>query len=226
MKSQERNAPVVERFFHEGLAQLDITLPDHLVHQLVLYCLELEKWNRKVNLVARNTSLRDLVEKHFLDSLALIPVLREFDRLQGPLLDVGSGAGFPGLVVKTACPSIVTVLLEPRQKRAAFLKHIVRILSLGGIDVLAGRTEDMEGLSAYDFSVITGRAVAEVSGFIELVARHASQQTLVICMQGTTGRKKWQKKDRVNGFECVGVRETILPFSQVNRYFLIFKKIS
>ncbi len=224
MKNQERITVETKQLFCRGLAQLDIALPDKQVHQLVLYCLELQKWNRRVNLVAKNTSIHDLVEKHFLDSLTLRPVLGELDLLYGPLLDVGSGAGFPGLVVKIACPTMATVLLEPRNKKVAFLRHIIRRLSLDGIDVLANRTEDREELSKHKFSIITGRAVADVPGFLGMVADLVARQTLVICMQGETGKENWQIKETVYGFECIDVKETVLPFSGIKRYFLIFRK--
>lgn len=224
MKITENIAGEAEQLLNEGLAQLDLILTGEQVRQLVLYCLELQKWSRKVNLVARNTSLLNLVDKHFLDSLTLVPLLSKFDCLHGSLLDVGSGAGFPGLVVKIACPSLAAVLLEPRHRRVSFLKHIIRLLALEKIDVQMHRTEDSDVLSAYDFTVITGRAVTDVAGFLAMVAQLASSKTLVICMQGVGGREEWEKNLNPTDFQCVGIEETVLPFSRAKRYLLLFRK--
>ena len=104
----------VDHLLRTGLGQLGIRVTETALGGLVRYCLDLEKWNRRVNLVARNTSLADIVEKHFLDSLTLLPLIQKYGLEQGNdsgenfginLLDVGTGAGFPGLVLATALAS-------------------------------------------------------------------------------------------------------------------------
>lgn len=190
--------------------------------QLVRYCLELEKWNRKVNLIAKDTPLPDIVDKHFLDSLILIPVLDRLRPKGGSLLDVGSGAGFPGLVVKIARPGWRISLLEPRERRGIFLRHIIRTLNLTGIRVEPSRIE--EGRLVSDYQLITGRAVADVPTFLAMVAGLATPETYVICMQGEGGRQGLQPGDRVGTFVCVGVEEDRLPFSGDHRFLLLFNK--
>jgi 16S rRNA (guanine527-N7)-methyltransferase len=214
----------VERLFRGGLKQLGLALDNEQLNSLVLYCLELLKWSRKINLVAKDTPLPDLVDKHFFDSLTLVPLLARQADLTGPLLDVGSGAGFPGLVVKIACPSLEIVLLEPRQRRVAFLRHIIRLLALDGIDVMMCRTEELGFEAAKPFKVITGRAVADVTDFLRMVAHLASPASLVICMQGSGGTEKWRNLGDTEGFQCIGVEEAVLPFSSIKRYFLLFRK--
>jgi len=221
---QEKHGREAEGYLREGIAGLDLDLTDHQLLQLVFYCLELQKWNSKINLVAKNTSPRDMMDKHFLDSLTVLPVLRRFNCLPGTLLDVGSGAGFPGLVLKIACPSLATVLLEPRQRRAAFLSHIARLLGLERIEVLIGRTDDRELLSGYKFSVITGRAVADVAGFLAMIGHLATPRTLIICMQGEGGRDAWRKNGTSDEFKCLGIEETVIPLSRARRYLLLFQK--
>ncbi len=168
----------------KGLTKLSITLTDQSISGLVQYALELIKWNKKVNLVAKDTSLEDVVEKHFLDSLTLLPVLALHASNNSTLLDVGSGAGFPGLVLKTACPERPVVLLEPRQKRVSFLNHIIRLLSLSDIVVLPHRTDEKSVLSDIDADVITSRAVADVSSFLKMVNDLSGPGALIVCMQG------------------------------------------
>ncbi|HHO48453.1 MAG TPA: 16S rRNA (guanine(527)-N(7))-methyltransferase RsmG [Desulfobacteraceae bacterium] len=206
-----------------GLERLGIGAGDETVARLVRYCVELEKWNRKINLIARNTRLEDIVDKHFLDSLTLVPILDRLARANSSLLDVGSGAGFPGLVLKIVRPDLSVVLLEPRERRGAFLRHVIRQTGLKDIEVAAARVEEKR-IAAGKYAVITGRAVADVATFLGMVAPLAGPETLVICMQGGGGRGDWRKGDRVGGFACVGVEETMLPFSRAKRFMLLFRK--
>ena len=210
----------------KGLAELSVTLTDQSISQLVQYALELIKWNRKVNLVAKNTSFEDIVEKHFLDSLTLIPVLVLHESKNGTLLDVGSGAGFPGLVLKTACPGRPVILLEPRQRRVSFLNHIIRHLSLTGIAVLPHRTDEKSSLTDTHFEVITSRAVADVSSFLKMIDDLAGPDTLVICMQGASGKDQWDGEKDNPKFDRVGIEYIQLPFSRDDRTILIFRKKS
>ena len=123
----------------DGLGRLGLALDEAKVEALCVYFAELSKWNRKMNLVA-HAAAQQVLEAHFLDSLTLLPFLRATD-VQKKLLDVGSGAGFPGLVLKTVLPELEVTLIEPRQKRVSFLKHIIRTLGLKGVEVLAIRLD-------------------------------------------------------------------------------------
>jgi 16S rRNA (guanine527-N7)-methyltransferase len=210
--------------FGQGLSQLGITLTEQSITLLVQYSLELLKWNRKVNLVSKKASLEDVVEKHFLDSLTLVQVLADYTPENGLLLDVGSGAGFPGLVVKAACPDRPVVLLEPRQRRVFFLNHIIRLLSLDSITVLPYRTDEKEALSRLHCTVITSRAVADVSSFLEMVDDLADPGTYVACMQGPSGKDYWENEKDTPGFDRVGIEHIRLPFSRAHRTILVFRK--
>jgi len=210
----------------KGLTKLDITLPDQSISGLVQYALELIKWNKKVNLIAKDTSLEDVVEKHFLDSLTLLPVLALHATINGTLLDVGSGAGFPGLVLKTTCPERPVILLEPRQKRVSFLNHIIRLLSLSDIVVLPHRTDEKSVLSDIDVDIITSRAVADVSSFLKMVNDLASPGALIVCMQGASGKEQWDGEKDNPKFDRVGIENIQLPFSRDHRTILVFRKKS
>ncbi len=207
-----------------GLNRVGIDAGDEVVARLVRYCLELEKWNRKINLIARNTRLQDIVDRHFLDSLTLVPILDRLAPVDATLLDVGSGAGFPGLVLKIVRPDLKVVLLEPRERRGAFLRHVIRQTGLKDIAVTAARVEEVKA-AAGTHAVITGRAVADVATFLNMVAPLAGPETLVICMQGVQGRGGWREGDRVSGFVCAGIEETQLPFSRMPRFLLLFRKM-
>lgn len=147
----------------EGGLQLGIPLSPHTTARMVRYLQELLRWNAKVNLTGL-TDERDVVSKHFLDSLAALMILKPGQALIRPgpglrVLDVGSGAGFPGLVLKLQAPDLAVTLLEPSQKKAAFLHHIIGLLGVSGAAVLVARLEDLKAGQAGPFDLITSRAV-------------------------------------------------------------------
>ena len=147
----DKGAKKAEHLLRKGLSHFGVVLTEQSIIHLVQYSLELIKWNRKVNLVAKKTSLDDVVEKHFLDSLTLLPVLEKYAPGKGEILDIGSGAGFPGLDVKTACPEHSVTLLEPRLRRVSFLNYIIRLLALQGIEVIPHRTDEKRCPARYPF---------------------------------------------------------------------------
>ena len=118
----------------EGAAALGLSLKPPLLQQLLLYLAELKRWNARVNLTGLRTD-RDIVSKHFLDSLALLPFLGEAPSLA----DLGSGAGFPGLVLKILRPEMALTLVESRGKKAAFLEFLVALWQLPGVEVVQAR---------------------------------------------------------------------------------------
>lgn len=141
-----------------GAAELGIDLPNSLRSAFQIYLRELQAWNQKTNLTAI-TGEEEIVIKHFLDSLALTLALEP--PVTGRLLDVGSGAGFPGLPLKLLHPQLDVTLLEPSQKKTAFLRHLIGKLNLEGVTVLARRVEDVKKGSAPSqaFRWIVTRAV-------------------------------------------------------------------
>ena len=220
----EREAERIFTLFHQGLAKHGIDISGQSIAALVQYVLELIKWNRRVNLIAKNTPLKDVVEKHFLDSLTLVPVLEAHVADQGSLLDVGSGAGFPGLVIKAVCPNRPVILLEPRQRRVLFLNHIIRLLNLSDIHVVPERTDDFDSSSLSQLAVITGRAIADVTTFLRMVEDIAIPGTLVACMQGSSGRKQWESERDNQQYSRVAIDHIHLPFSRADRFILLFRK--
>jgi 16S rRNA (guanine527-N7)-methyltransferase len=158
----------------EGGLRLGVPLSPHTVARLVLYLQELTRWNAKVNLTGHATQA-DIINKDFLDSLAAATLIKPDPGLIRPgpglrVLDVGTGAGFPGLVLKIQDPDLAVTLLEPSQKKAAFLHHIIGLLGLSGVTVLIARVEDLEPGQAAPFNLVTTRAVSP-----ELVLKEASR---------------------------------------------------
>src|SRR2546427_823194 len=139
----------------EGGLQLGVPMTPHTVARLVLYLQELVRWNAKVNLTGLAEEA-DIIPKHFLDSLAACKVLKVGPGLIQPgpgrrVLDVGTGAGFPGLVLKLYDPELAVTLLEPSQKKAAFLHHMIGLLGVTGVSVVIVRIQDLKPAQAGPF---------------------------------------------------------------------------
>src|SRR5436309_13720168 len=109
--------------FIEGLQHLHLQLSERQFEQLLRYCQELLDWNTRMNLTAITDS-EEVWLKHFLDSLSLLSV---YDRPHTHLLDIGSGAGFPGLPLKIVCPHWQVTLLEAKGKKGTVLQHIIEV---------------------------------------------------------------------------------------------------
>lgn len=163
-----------------GGAQLGLAMDAAGVERLLVYLAELMKWSRRVNLIARDTPETQVVETHFLDSLTLLPFLDGAGEVH--LLDVGSGAGFPGLALACVRPDARFTLCEPRQKRVSFLRHVVRTLGLANVEVVAERVEAHLADWPGRFTHITSRAVAEPAAFLPLVRPLVTPAARVLLM--------------------------------------------
>ena len=154
--------------FYTGLKQLNLALSDQQLAQFLRYQQELLDWNTRFNLTAI-TDPEEVQIKHFLDSLSLLAV---YDGPQTHLLDIGSGAGFPGLALKIARPEWDVTLLEATGKKVTFLRHIIEALQLKGIVAVQGRAEELAHQEAYraKFDLVTARAVASLSALLEYSA--------------------------------------------------------
>src|SRR2546429_7358912 len=152
--------------FIEGLAKL--RLQDQYTEQFARYRQELLDWNTRINLTAI-TDPQDVLLKHFLDSLSL---LKAYTSPQARLLDIGSGAGFPGLPLKIACPQWHVTLLEATGKKTLFLRQMVETLQLRNVELIHGRAEELAHKRAHraTFDIVTARAVSALSTLLEYCA--------------------------------------------------------
>ena len=150
----------------EGAEILGLPPSPHQLAQFERYALDLVEWNRRANLTTITDSL-DIVRKHFLDSLSVLSVC---DPKPGArMIDVGSGAGFPGLPLRIARPGLRVTLLEATRKKCDFLRHVVGALELDGVYVVNARAEDAARDAAHRerYDVAVARAVAEAPTLVE-----------------------------------------------------------
>jgi 16S rRNA (guanine527-N7)-methyltransferase len=174
-----------------GAGKLGIKLTAGQLKQFELYYQELIDWNKKINLTAI-TDYSPVQVKHFLDSLTITLALSE-EEVKRPgfnIIDIGTGAGFPGVPLKILFPQPRLVLIEPTTKKTAFLHHIIRKLELENVEVLNSRAEEAAHLPLYreQFALVLSRAVALLPTLVELA--------LPFCRIG--GRFIAQKKGEID----------------------------
>lgn len=155
-------------FLVEGVAKLGFSITCSQLSDFIFYYNELIAWNKKINLTAI-TQEKEIAVKHFLDSLAYGKVLSPFPNLNEPLLDVGSGAGFPGLPLKICHPDLDVTLLEPSAKKTAFLRHVIGKLGLKKTIVLSKRLQDLSmeptHLGRYRYIVTRALGIEQILPF-------------------------------------------------------------
>ncbi len=175
----------------EGAGKLGIELNARQVQQFELYYRELIEWNKKCNLTAI-TDYSEVQVKHFLDSLTITLALPKgkVERPDFNIIDIGTGAGFPGVPLKILFPQPRLVLIESTAKKTAFLHHIIHRLELANVEVLNNRAEELAHWPSYreHFALAVSRAVAVLPTLVEL--------TLPLCHIG--GRFVAQKKGEID----------------------------
>lgn len=147
-----------------------------LSSKLRIYAELLHKWQRSIKLVGRST-LDDLERRHFEDSLQLLPLLPE---QAASLIDVGSGAGFPGLVIAAERPDIAVTLVEADQRKAAFLMEVARTIAPNAVV----KVSRIESLQAFPVDIVTARALAPLPKLLEWVAPFATDPAICLFHKG------------------------------------------
>lgn len=152
--------------FENDLKQIGLTLTEKQMKQFLRYYELLIEWNEKINLTAI-TEFDDVMKKHFVDSVSLLKAMD----LSKPLsvIDVGTGAGFPGLALKIAFPNLKVTLLDSLNKRIQFLNLVIEELGLEQIETVHGRAEDFAkpGMLRESFDLVVSRAVANLTTLSE-----------------------------------------------------------
>ncbi|MBF0537320.1 MAG: 16S rRNA (guanine(527)-N(7))-methyltransferase RsmG [Nitrospirae bacterium] len=201
----------------EGLRALAIPATERLVGAFILYLRELQKWGRVHNLTAITGDV-DIVQRHFLDSLLYLRCLPMDAR---SVIDVGSGAGFPGIPMKLVRPELSLCLLEPTGKKIAFLRHMVATLSLAGVSVFQGRLEDapviLKGAmktDKYDAAVV--RSLFSVDAFLAKAASLLKPGGVMILSKG----KDYEKELIGLNADVIQVEPITIPTTDIQRFII------
>lgn len=201
---------------------IHVHITQEMKEQFIRYISLLQTWNQKMNLTAIDET-EEIIEKHFYD--CVLP-LSDFD-LKGTCADVGSGAGFPGIVWKIVKPDVDMTLIEPTGKRCHFLEAVITELGLKDIQVINERAEDFASKYRESFDVVTARAVANMSVLSELCIPLVKADGLFVAMKGMHGKEEAQQA--AHALDVLGVQ--LLDMSEVSLYSgdhrvnLIYKKV-
>lgn len=213
--------------FKEGLKELNIQLTDEQFQQFLTYYEMLIEKNKVMNLTAI-TEYEEVIEKHFLDSLSLIKAI-ELDK-PAKLLDLGTGAGFPGIPLKIAFPNLEILLMDSLNKRIQFLKEVIDTLKLADITAVHGRAEEMarkkEYREAFDFCV--SRAVANLSSLSEYcIPFIKTSGSFISYKSGDIEEELQQSKKAVHilGGRIKDVLKFQLPNTEMSRSLVVIEKI-
>lgn len=160
----------------EGVARLNLELPPQAQPRLLDYLALLQKWNRTYNLTAVREAPR-MVSHHLLDCLAIVPHVSA-----SAVLDVGSGAGLPGIPIALAATHVRVTLLESSHKKAAFLQQAKTELKLDNVTVVCDRAETWQ--PARSFEMVISRAFSELAEFVAAAGRHVAAGGLLAAMKG------------------------------------------
>lgn len=171
--------------FKQEAAKLGLELSAHQLEQFARYAHLLQEWNKVMNLSGFDAE-EAIYTKHFYDSLLSIKSVN----YGGTLADIGSGAGFPGLVLKIAYPSLKVDLIEAHTKRCLFLKEVIKDLALEGINVYPFRSEDLSKEKRESYDLVTARAVAKLNILTELCAPFVKVNGYFIALKGANGEKE------------------------------------
>lgn len=214
--------------FEKDLAELGIELTDRQIEKFLLYYEMLVEWNGFMNLTAI-TEYDEVMKKHFIDSLSLI---KAYDLSQEKkVIDIGTGAGFPGLVLKIAFPQLEITLLDSLNKRIQFLDAVIQNLSLTGVETVHGRAEDFakpEKLREC-FDLAVSRAVSNLSTLSEYCLPFVKQGGYFISYKSEKISEETEAAK--NAIMLLGgkIRKQVdftLPDSDIYRNFLLIEKVS
>jgi 16S rRNA (guanine527-N7)-methyltransferase len=209
----------------EGSKEFSVSLVEGQINGLIKYKDILKEWNQKINITAIEDD-KEIIVKHFIDSLSIIPYLGNMDV---KLIDVGTGGGFPGIPVKVACEKINVTLLDSLDKRIKFLNNVISELKLEGIKACHGRAEDFGMMEEHRerYDIATARAVANLPVLLEYCLPFVKVGGIFIAMKGSS----MEEVDASNrALEVLGgkidkIENINLPFADAVRNIIIVKKI-
>ena len=215
----------------QSALELGLSLDASQLQQFEAYYRELADWNERMNL----TSVIDYDEvqvKHFLDSLTLLPALNGGMRSDARLVDVGAGAGFPGLPLKLACPDIRLTLVESTGKKANFLRHVVETLGLSDVEVLTGRAEELAHRPELrgDFDVTLARGLARLPTMLEYTLPFTRRGGVIAAWKHGGERLEAELESAQRALQALGGSvKTIYPVTATgltdNRVVMIIEKV-
>lgn len=219
----------------KGSEDLGINLSSEQMEQFHQFYHELVEWNQKFNLTAI-TEFDEVQIKHFLDSIVSLPIIAEELGVDLPIqevrhaVDVGTGAGLPGIPLKIVWPKLKVTLMDGTGKKIQFMNQAVNKLGLAGIDVVQGRAEELGRQTQYrgQFDLVMARAVAPLNTLVEYLLPLARRNGHVIIYKGANVAEEFmaaRNAIETLGGETLRLAPVKVPFLDQKRFILLIKKI-
>ena len=211
----------------DSLDKLKIQYNDEQIEQFRSYYELLTEWNKKINLTAI-TGYEDVVRKHFIDSILICSLLDLTKDIR--IIDVGTGAGFPGIPIKILNPDCRIVLLDSLNKRVRFLENVVDELGLENVECIHGRAEDVSREKKYraSFDLSVSRAVANLSTLCEYCIPFLKKGGMFVSYKSDKADDEINGSEnavRTLGSEITSVKEIALPETDIVRKFIMITNI-
>ena len=201
----------------EGCKQLGIAVSEQQVGQYVLLLTELERWNARVNLTAIR-DIADMISGHLLDSLAVRPFLQG-----STVIDIGTGAGFPGLPLAISEPDRSFTLLDSNGKKIGFVQHVVTKLGLQNVTPVKARAEDYAPGDVFD--TVIARALATIPKIIELGGHLAGEKGVLLALKGRYPAVELEQTEQLPGNWAWKADEVSVPgLPQKSRHIISLTK--
>ena len=211
--------------FLEEVSKLNINLNEEQLNQLDKFYKLLINWNEKINLTTI-VKEEDVYLKHFYDSLTLIKVIDLTKNLK--VLDVGTGAGFPGIVLKIVFPNLKITLLDSLNKRINYLHEIIKELNLKDIETVCSRSEEYSKTHREEYDLVVSRAVAHLRILTEITFSSVKVNGYLVAMKGNIDSELNESIDiidKLNG-KIENIFSFYLPFENSQRNIIKIKKIN
>lgn len=204
--------------------KIGVNITDEQAEKFYSYTNMLLEWNEKINLTAI-TELDEIIQKHFIDSLTIDKYLKE----NASIIDVGTGAGFPGIPLKIVRDDIKVTLLDALNKRINFLNEVIKELNLDKIKAIHARAEELGRNVIYreKYDIAVSRAVANLSTLLEYMMPFVRMDGKCICMKGPNIQDELKLAENAIkklGGELEQVYNFILPNSDIERNIIVIRK--
>ncbi|MFZ9496120.1 MAG: 16S rRNA (guanine(527)-N(7))-methyltransferase RsmG [Candidatus Methylopumilus sp.] len=196
----------------EGLQRMDLKLSDQVIDQLMTYLNLVEKWNRVYNLTAIRER-DEMIKLHFLDSLSIFNHVHVKN-----ILDVGSGAGFPGIVLAITKPELKVTVMDSVNKKTTFMQQVKSELALTNLDVVNSRVEDYQPITL--FEAVTSRAFSNLKNMMSLTQHTLKKEGVWLAMKSKDVKQELEAFEK-NQYTLIPLE---VPFINAERYLVILKK--